>query len=77
MVGGSTLVLCHCRRVLFDAVQWRDTFVSVTFIPTLIWFITVVSMNGDKFDFRKSMWAADEKVIINNWGLIQKWNNST
>ena len=29
------LVICHCRRILLDAVQWRDTFVSITLIPYL------------------------------------------
>ena len=56
-----------------DAVQWRDAFVSVTF-TTLIRFITTLlayeknNNNGDKFDPRKSMLAADEKLIIKELG---------
>ena len=48
-------------------------FVSVTFIATLIWFVTTslvgkIKNNGDKFYRRKSMRAADEKLIINELG---------
>ena len=32
MPGGSGLVIPHCRMVLLDAVQYTDTFGSVTFI---------------------------------------------
>ena len=50
-------------------------FVSVMFITTLTRFITTllvyyIKNNGDEFYHRKSMWAADEKLIINNWGLM-------
>ena len=48
-------------------------FVSVTFIATLIRFVTTSLVyenknNGDKFYRRKSMWAAGEKLIINELG---------
>ena len=48
-------------------------FVSVTFIATLIQFVTTSLVyenknNGDKFYHGKSMWAADEKLIINTLG---------
>ena len=48
-------------------------FVCVTFIATLIWFVTTpliyeIKNNGDKFYRRKSMRAADEKLIINELG---------
>ena len=48
-------------------------FVSLTFIATLIRFITTllvyeIKNNGDKFYDRKSMWVADEKLIINELG---------
>ena len=64
------LVIRHCRRGLLDAVQWIDTFVSVTFIATLTRLVTtlLVYENKDKFDHRKSMRAADEKLIINELG---------
>ena len=29
-------------RVRLDAVQWRDPFVSATFIATLIWFVATL-----------------------------------
>ena len=77
MVQGSMLVICHCRRVLLDAVQWRDTFVGVTFTATLIQFVTTVLVceNDDKFDCRKSIRAADEKLIINKlWPYSGNWN---
>ena len=77
MVQGSMLVICHCRRVLLDAVQWRDTFVGVTFTATLIQFVTTVLVyeNDDKFDCRKFIRAADEKLIINKlWPYLGNWN---
>ena len=48
-------------------------FSSVTFIATLIRFVTMSLVyknknNGDKFYRRKSMWAADKKLIINELG---------
>ena len=52
-------------------------FVSVSFIATLIWFVTMLLVyknfkkNGDKFYCRKSMQAADEKLISMNWGLMK------
>ena len=68
MVGGSTLVIHDCRRVLLDAVQWRDPFISATLIATPIWFLTTMLVCETqimviKFDRRKSMRAADEKLI--------------
>ena len=44
-----------------------------TFIAMLIWFVIMsledeVQNNGDKFYRRKSMWAADEKLIMNELG---------
>ena len=46
-------------------------FVSVTLITVLIHFVTSLLVcenksDGDKFYCRKSMRAADEKLIINN-----------
>ena len=32
--------ISHCRRVLLDAIHYRDTFVSVTFISMLMMPIT-------------------------------------
>ena len=48
-------------------------FVSVMLIAMLIWFITTllvyeIKNNGDKFYCRKSMWAADKILIINELG---------
>ena len=48
-------------------------FVSVTFITTLIRYVSTSLVyesknNGDKLCRRKSMWAADEKLIINELG---------
>ena len=48
-------------------------FVSVSFITTLIRFVTTslvyeIKNNGDKFYCRKSMRVADEKLIINKLG---------
>ena len=48
-------------------------FVCVTFIATLIRFVTTplvyeIKNNGDRFYCRKSMRAADEKLIINELG---------
>ena len=73
MPGESLLVLCHCRRILLDAVQWRDTLVDVMLIATLIRFVTMSLIdenknNGDKFYRRKSMGVANEKLIINELG---------
>ena len=44
MVEGSTLV----RRVLLDAMQWRNTFVSAMFIATLIWFVSMLLVHKIK-----------------------------
>ena len=30
------LIICHCRRVILDAVHWTETFVSITFIAMLV-----------------------------------------
>ena len=73
MPGRSTLAIRHCRRVLLDAVQYKNMFISVTFIATLIRFITTSLVcenknNSDKLHHRKSMQAADEKLIINELG---------
>ena len=71
MPGGSALVILHCRRVLYDAVQIRLlVFVYHYAYPVRPF---VVSMqknknNDDKFYCRKSMRAADEKLIINKLG---------
>ena len=48
-------------------------FISVTFIATLIRFVTTSLVcenknNGDKLHRRKSMQAADKKLIINELG---------
>ena len=59
------LAIRHCRRALLDAVQKKNMFVSVTFIATLIQFVTTSLVYKIKFYRRKSMWAADEKPIIN------------
>ena len=63
------LVIQHCRRFLLDAMQWTATFVSVTFIATLIRFICMLLVcenknNGGKYYHRKFMQAANEKLII-------------
>ena len=42
------IVTCHCRRVLLDAVQLKDTFFSITFIAMLIWFITTLFVYKNK-----------------------------
>ena len=70
MPGESLLVLWHCRVILLDAVQWRDTLVNVMLIATLIRFVTMslIDENKNKFYRRKSMGAADEKLIINELG---------
>ena len=51
----------------------RRTFVGVMFVAMLIHFITMLLVykirnNGNKFYRRKFMWAADEKLIINELG---------
>ena len=67
MPGGSALAIHHCRRVLMER------HVSITFIATLIRFVTMplvyeMKNNSDKFYHRRSMWAADETLIINELG---------
>ena len=54
MPGGSALVTRHCRRVLLGTVEWKNMFVSITFMATLIWFVTTslvheIRNNGEKF----------------------------
>ena len=65
------LVTHHCRRVLLDDVQSTDMFVCVTFIATLIRFVTTLLVhekknNGDKLCCIKSMRVADEKLVDQN-----------
>ena len=51
-----------------DAMQYTETFVSVTFIDTNS-DLFLVCKNSDKFYHRKIMWAANEKLTINKLGL--------
>ena len=59
MIGGSALIIRLRRRVLLDAVQWRDMFVG-----------HCIHYYAVGINHRKSMWAADEKLMINEWGLM-------
>ena len=68
MPGRLALAISHCRRVLLDAMQYTETFVSVTFIDTDSG-LFLVCKNSDKFYHRKIMWAADEKLTIDKLGL--------
>ena len=57
-------------------------FVSVMFIATLIRFVTTslvyhIKNNGDEFYRRKSMRAADEKLVINELGPYALSHSST
>ena len=57
----------------FECCAVENMFVSVRFIATLIRFVTMSLVcenknNGDKLHRRKSMQAADEKLIINELG---------
>ena len=57
-------------------------FVSVMFIATLIRFVTTllvyhIKNDGDEFYLRKSMRAADEKLIINKLGPYALSHSST
>ena len=51
-----------------DAMQYTDTFFSVTFID-MDSGLFLVCKNSDKFYHRKIMWAADEKLTIDKLGL--------
>ena len=42
------LILRYCKKVLLGSVQWRDTFVSVTFTAMLIWFVTTLLVYKNK-----------------------------
>ena len=58
----STNFISHCSRILLDAVNYRDMFVSDTFISMLMLSIAR-SFNVTKniFDCRKFMWVVDEE----------------
>ena len=67
MLGGSALDI-----PIAEGLFWMlcSRYVSVTLIVTLIRLVRTPLLctnknNGDKFYRRKSMWAANEKVIIN------------
>ena len=72
MPGGSVLIIRHCRRFLLAAVHYAtvEKHASVTFIAMLIWFVTLslVYEIKNKFYHRKSMQAADKKLISNELG---------
>ena len=74
-----TCVIYSCDVNLGVLIGWRlphnssSKFISVTFIATFVRFVTTSLVcdnknNGDKLHSRKSMWAADEKLIINELG---------
>ena len=48
MPGGSSLAIRHCKRLLLDSVQHRDTFVSVAFIDMLILFVPTSLVHENK-----------------------------
>ena len=54
MPGRLALAISHCRRVLLDAMQYTETFVSVTFID-MDSGLFLVCKNSDKFYHRKIM----------------------
>ena len=66
------LIIHSCRRVVLDAVQWRDTFAGIAFIAMLIWFIPTSLVSYTKKEImvitQKSMQVADEKLTINTSG---------
>ena len=55
MPEGSALVICHCRRVLLDALQYRETRLLALRSPSS----RIVYENGDKFHRRNSMWVVN------------------
>ena len=73
LAGWSVLITSHCWSVLLNAVQNTDTVrsllwlwrLSCTYLFKLMSLICANKDNGIKFCLRKSMWAVDEKLIIN------------
>ena len=60
MIGAN--FISHCRRVLLDAVHYRDMFVSDTFICMLMLSIApLFNVTKNIFDCRKFMWVVDEE----------------
>ena len=71
--GGSALAIHHCRRALLDDVQKKNMFISshVHHYAYQVRYCILVCENqnhGDKLHRRKTMWATDEKLIINELG---------
>ena len=61
------LVICHCRRVVLDAVQQAGSLLGLgSLLYAYLVHLYADSMQKDKFHHRKFMWEADKKL---NWDV--------